>query len=524
MHHAIKSIDKSSKIFLILAFLSIFFNGSNCLAQENNSDLQKFTQESLFKINFLSVNMPENEDNLGLAGIHYNLLINDWSYVGIGMYAGITGIRGGLFTLGVNAGIRKNIIKNLFLDTGIHFGGGGGSGAPDGGGAYILPHFNLGYQFPKFSIEGGYSYINFFDKGDIESHQLNLAVQIPLSYDYTSFKNSENTININDSMKNSDWYQKSKKISMLMHFNNLKLIGKTKDDEGVLITDKTIRTVGAELNTYFNNHSFFYLKADGAYYGIDSGYMDLIIGLGYKLAFNQDRTRLIGKFGVGAAGGGGVDIQGGFIISPDISLEQKVYKNLSIFVNTGFLMNPNAHFSAYTYGLGLKYDVNQNGLLSSDGNRFNTAKFKGKEIIFGQEVYSNVANRIVDPYNMYQVFLQFNFYINKNIYASGQTSFANFGYAGAYAEGLVGAGLSTSNGFSKRFQLFAQALIGAAGGGHIETGQGLIVKPSGGVSFFINDKLGLRTSVGQTIALDGDLNSTFVNFGISYRFATLKAN
>jgi hypothetical protein len=252
--------------------------------------------------------------------------------------------------------------------------------------------------------------------------------------------------------------------------------------------------------------------------------MDLIIGLGYKLSFTQDRTRLIGKFGIGAAGGGGVDIQGGFIISPDISLEQKVYKNLSVFVNTGFLMNPNAHFSAYTYGLGLKYDVNQNGLLSSDGNQFNTAKLKGKEIIFGQEVYSNVANRIVDPYNMYQVFLQFNFYINKNIYASGQTSFANFGYAGAYAEGLVGAGLSTSNGFSKRFQLFAQALIGAAGGGHIETGQGLIVKPSGGVSFFINDKLGLRTSVGQTIALDGDLNSTFINFGISYRFATLKAN
>lgn len=524
MHQSFNSLFQKHIRHFALIFLLLFLSIFQISAQNNGTEFSKFTQESLLKLDFLSVKMQDDETNLGLAGLHYNLLLNDWAYAGVGMYGAVSGIRGGFFTLGFNAGIRKRISKNLLFDTGIHFGGGGGSGAPDGGGAYILPHLNLGYQFKKFSLEGGYSYINFFDKGNIEGHQFNIALQIPFSYNYTSFKNLEQIIHIDESLAGSQWYQKSKKLSALVHFNNLKLIGDTKDDEGILITDKTIRTVGAELNYYFNKNTFVFLKADGAYAGIESGYMDLILGLGYNLYFNKDRTSLTGKFGIGAAGGGGVDIQGGFIINPDISLEQRLYKNLSLFINGGLLMNPNANFIAATYGLGFKYNINKNGLLSSDGNLLTIGKFKGIEIVIGQEVYSNVANRIVDPYNMYQLFLQFNYYLNKNLYASGQTAFANFGYAGAYAEGLVGIGISTSSGFSNKFQLFGQVLTGAAGGGFIETGQGLIVKPSVGTSFFFSDKLGIRASIGQVIALDGELNSTFINFGLSYRISTLKSN
>ena len=57
------------------------------------------------------------------------------------------------FTLGVNAGIKKHFSKKFYIDTGFHFGGGGGAGAPDGGGAFILPHFNVGYQFKKISLK-----------------------------------------------------------------------------------------------------------------------------------------------------------------------------------------------------------------------------------------------------------------------------------------------------------------------------------------------------------------------------------
>lgn len=508
------------KINLFLMMLCCFIMN----AQEASSyKITKFTQQSFLKIDFLSVDMFE-DDNLGLGGLHYDFMLNDWSYVGVGMYGSVVGNKGGFFTLGVEAGIRKNISKRFYFDTGIHFGGGGGSGAPDGGGAFILPHFNLGYEFSGFSIEGGYSYINFIDKGNIEGHQLNLGVQIPLTFDYAEFNNLEREIKNDENINKSEWYQESKKFSMLFHFNNLKLIGDTQNRNEIPFTDTTIRTVGIELNSYIKDNAFIFLKADGAYHGIDAGYMDIILGLGYQYSFNKNRTSLLGKFGVGGAGGGFVDIQGGFVIYPDISLEHKLFKNTVISINKGMLLNPNGHFMSSTYGLGLKYYVNHNGLISPNGNNFSSAKFKGKEIIIGQEVYLDAANRILDPYNMYQIFLQFNFYINKNIYAAGQTAFANFGYAGAYAEGTVGIGLSTSTGFSKKVQLYSQILTGAAGGGFIDTGQGLIVKPSAGVTLFFNDKLGLRTSAGQVIALDGELNSTLFNLGISYRFATLKSN
>ncbi|MEN8125737.1 MAG: hypothetical protein ABFR32_11480 [Bacteroidota bacterium] len=476
-------------------------------------------------MDYLSTEMPLDEKNLGLAGIHYNLFLNDWAYAGIGMYGAVTGTRGGLFTLGVNAGIKKNLFSKLYLDAGLHFGGGGGAGAPDGGGAYILPHFNLGYQFSKFSIETGYSYINFFDNGNIEGHQLNMAVQIPISYDYASFKHAGKELIIDENINGSDWYQESNNLSLLFHFNNLYLLGDTKDkDTGESLKGETIRTVGVELDTYIKNNTFLFIKADGGYHGLPAGYMDIVLGLGYQIAFNKDRTKVLGKFGIGGAGGGGVYAQGGFIIYPDISFEQKIYKNTFLSVNAGFLMNPNASFVASTYGFGLKYHINQNGLISSDSKTFTSAKFKGLEFIVGEEMYFDAERNNAGPQNLQQILLQLNYYLNKNIYVSGQTSFANFGNAGAYAEGIVGGGFSTSTQFSNRIQLFAQILIGAAGGGFVDTGEGLIIKPSAGATFLFNDKLGLRASVGQVKAIDGELNSTFFNIGLNYRLAMLKAN
>ena len=79
-------------------------------------------------------------------------------------------------------------------------GGGGGAAAPDGGGAFILPHFNLGYDFKHFSATAGYSYINFFDKGTIKSSQLNVAVQVPLSFKSAKFVvlNNDKKVGLNN--------------------------------------------------------------------------------------------------------------------------------------------------------------------------------------------------------------------------------------------------------------------------------------------------------------------------------------
>ncbi len=473
---------------------------------------QKETQIGFGQIDFLSIKMPEGEKNMDFTGLHYNLKLSDWSYAGVGFYGAVGGIRGGFFTLGVNAGIQQKITENLFIDTGFHFGGGGGAGAPDGGGAFILSHLNLGYDFKHFSTTAGYSYINFFDRGTINSSQFNVAVQIPLSFETTNFKERENSYAI-DNFKNSSWDTNSSRISLLVHLNNLSV---TKGS----YKDKTIRLAGFELNSYLNKNIFFFVKADGAYHGIKAGYMDIFLGGGYHLSMNKNRTNILAKFGVGAGGGGGVDTKGGFLIYPDISIEQKLFDNIYASINKGYLMSPDSHFTSSTLGFGLKYYIDKDGTTSEE-KEFTTGKFKGLETIIKQDLYLNASRDGGFNQNMHQISLQINFFLNKYIYGAGQTSFANFGGAGAYAEGIVGLGVQSNTFFNNTTSVFAQLLGGAAGGGGISTGQGLIVKPSIGASYKLTNKLNLRGGLGYVKARGGNLSSTYLNFGVTYNFSFL---
>lgn len=505
----------TKRTFIVLFTMSVhFFYGQN-----NQTKIpKKEIQIGFGQVDFLSIKMPnETEKNMGFTGVHFNLKLNNWSYAGVGIYGAVSGIRGGFFTLGINAGVQQKITKNLFIDAGFHFGGGGGAAAPDGGGAFILPHLNLGYDFKYFSTTAGYSYINFFNKGAINSNQLNAAIQIPLSFETADFKERESYFMLDD-LKNSQWNTTSNSISLLVHLNNLNV---TKGS----YKGKTIRLAGFELNSYLNKNVFFFIKADGAYHGVRAGYMDVFLGGGYHVSMNKNRTNILAKFGVGAGGGGAVDTKGGFLIYPDISIEQKLFDNVYASINKGFLMSPDAHFNSSTLGFGLKYYLDKDGILANKSNEktFSKSKFKGLEAIIKQDLYLDAArdNKGGFTQNMHQISLQINFFLNKYLYGTGQTSFANFGGAGAYAEGIVGLGIESGTFFNHTTSIFVQFLAGAAGGGGISTGQGFILKPSMGIQYKLTDKLNIRGGLGYVKSRGGKLSSPYLNFGINYHFSFL---
>lgn len=475
---------------------------------------EKKTQFGFGQLDFLSIKMPNGEENMDFTGLHYNLKLNDWSYAGVGFYGAVGGIRGGFFTLGVNAGIQKNITSKLFTDIGFHFGGGGGAAAPDGGGAFILPHINLGYDFDYFKLTAGYSYVNFFDKGNITSNQLNVAVQVPLNFETSSFNNREQEFSY-DNLKTTSWNTSADRMSLMVHLNNLKVTKGT-------FKGKTIRLAGFELNSFITDDIFFFVKADGAYHGIKAGYMDILLGAGYHLSMNKNRTNIQAKFGVGAGGGGGVDTKGGFLIYPDISIEQKLFDNVYASINKGYLMSPDSHFVSSSFGIGLKYYIDKDGILSENSS-FTKGKLKGLETIIKHDIYFNAARDTNIEQDMHQIALQVNFFLNKYLYATGQTAFANFGDAGAYAEGIVGLGVRSNSFLNNNLTAFAQVLGGAAGGGGISTGQGLIIKPSVGLNYNLNDKLSLRGALGYVKARGGKLSSTILNFGVTYNFSFLSS-
>ena len=510
-------------IFLLIVFISEFF-----FSQEKENIPTKFSQSGFANLDYMSVKMPNDvfnnpEANMGLTGVHYNILLNKSIYTGLGFYGSVNGERGGMFTLGMNLGIKKQITEKLFFDTGFHFGGGGGASTPDGGGAFILPHVNLGYHFKNFSTTFGYSYINFFDKGNIVSNQFRFGIQIPLSYEYSAFKNKELSFSTKK-LKNTEWDTNVKKISILIQLDNLSPYGDSQFTDFTSLKGKTIRLAGFEVASYFTDNWFAYFRADGAFHGIRGGYMDLFIGGGYKFYFNKNRTNILTKFAIGAGGGGGADTSGGFLIYPDISLEQKIFNNIYFSINKGYLANPNQHFTSSTFGFGLKYYIHQQGIKQKNNHYYNSTKFKGIEIFVGQEMYINAKRDLVATENLHQLALQLNLFITRNIYLAGHTSFANFGNAGAYAEGIVGIGYQTNSLLNNKIQFFTQFLAGAAGGGQVSTGQGLIFKPSIGFNYKLNNKLSFKSSFGKVIAKGGNLHSTSLNIGLNYRISFLTAN
>ena len=183
-------------------------------------------------------------------------------------------------------------------------------------------------------------------------------------------------------------------------------------------------------------------------------------------------------------------------------------------------MTPNSDFFSNSYGIGLKYYVEKDGVIS-ENKKYNAVKFKGTSVSVQQEIYFNAKRVSNIEENMQQISLQLNFDFTKQLYVTGQTSFANFGDAGAYAEGIVGLGLQT-NFISNRFKFFGQILGGAAGGGGISTGQGLIIKPSTGLDIKINNTLNFRSALGYVKAVNGELSNLFINFGLSYNISFLK--
>ena len=70
----------------------------------------------------------------------------------------------------------------------------------------------------------------------------------------------------------------------------------------------------------------------------------------------------------------------------------------------------------------------------------------------------------------------------------------------------------------KKAQIYAEMLVGAGGGGGVDTGSALLFKPSIGLKFQLPPKHSLQTSLGKVISKSGNLDSNFLEANLVYRF------
>lgn len=515
------NLSNTKKILTLLLFFAI----ATATAQ-NQSKINEKTFNNRVRLNYMAIDMPVNdrfsEKQMGLGGLHYQIPINDFFYAGAGMYFALHGDQGGLFTLGAEVGINTPIYKNIYLDANLHFGGGGGYRTLINDGSYINPNIGLEFKKKDYAFGIQYSYFDFLS-GDVRDDAVSVYIQIPNQVNTTSYKNANQIITAKN-LENK-FNRKSSKSALVVRFDFFNPINKSKRDIGTPLKNQ-LYVLGFEYQKYINNNLFLYVHTDAIYKGLRAGFMDLFVGGG----FHPTKTKYIDfttKLGIGSAGGR-IFPEGGATIYPSIGLDLKPIKDLTISTHLGYLKALDGDFEANTYGFGLKYNIESGGTTSFNGKEKKSEfKTQGLRVSLQNQTYLNVPK--TDDIegkltaDLQLIGLNINYDFNNYFYGIGEAGFAYKERSGGYAHGLIGLGGKSPNFFSNKARVHLEIVGGVAGGGGINTKEGIVFRPTIGLSYDLNDQFSVYSSAGKFLSLDRKVNSTNFNIGISFNFASLKA-
>lgn len=513
------NLNKKNTLSWFLILASLFLQ-----SQENLSTLKGKELHNKVRLNFIPVEMPsekfpELKPTMGMMGLHYQIPFNDWLYGGVGMYAALTGDQGGLFTLGIELGVNKQLYKNLYIDANFHFGGGGGYRKYINDGGFINPNIGLQYKKNNYSIGVQYSHVNFYS-GEINSNSVSFFIEIPSILRLADYKDAQKEFEISNLSSDSFWKRPIVKNVQQVRFDFFKPIGKSKKDNGDELNE-TLYVLGFEYQKYLQKNIFLFVHTDAIYKGLRAGFMDLFFGAGYH-PYQSKYVNIFGKLGIGAAGGR-IAREGGLTIYPSAGVDLKISNKFAISGHGGYYKALDGDFEAYTYGFGIKYYGLNGGTDSSD--KINTYKTQGISVGVENQTYFNVA-KFDPPNNKYEVdlqllALQFNYDISNHFYLIGEAGFAYDGQSGGYAHGLAGIGYKTPSILNDKLNAFIDLVGGAAGGAGVDTDEGIVVRPTAGLNYNLANNFSLSVSGGKFIAPFGNVNSTNINIGLNFNFASL---
>ena len=514
------SYQYKSRRYVIITLLLI---STNIFAQENDlSKLYKKELKNSIRLNLTTIDMPNNlfpniEDKMGLMSLDYNIFLKEWLYIGSGMKAAITGDQGGLFTLGVETGISKKLYKSLYFDTNIYFGGGGGYRYLVNDGGLINPNIGIKLKNKNYSIGLQYSYMNFYS-GEIKSNSISVFAEVPIILRMANYREALKTFIAKDYESVKLWNKPATKTAQQIRFDFLLPIGNSKRDNGTPI-EETLYAVGFEYQKYMNEKTFTFVHTDAVYKGLRAGFMDLFFGIGGNLT--EDKLfNLFCKLGIGAAGGR-IAPEGGLMIYPSTGMDVKISKSYLLSFHGGFYHALDGDLQAYTTGFGIKYVGLNGGIHMNNGTPYNQYKTKGIRVTAENQTYFDVLKTDAPTATLQMLALKLNYDLSKYMYATSEASFAYDGESGGYAHGLIGLGIKSPTFLKEKLEVFSEIASGAAGGAGIDTGEGIVIRSLIGMSYFLTDTFALSASRGKIIAPFGNMDSTNINIGVSFRLSIL---
>jgi len=486
---------------------------------KEDTNFSKTWRNRILRFSFEEIDMPDAGEFMGLYSIGAYDQINPWLYGGITLYGSATGRRGGFFTGGYTFLLERPLTHNWILDAGYYVGAGGGGAAAQGGGLMLRPHIGLKYDFSWSSLGLNYAYVE-FPNGEISSDTIALSLDIPFSAPILYWEH--------DGLTAADYFGtdlsnvSSHRSHIAARVRAYSPASGSKTTSGSLLDD-SLGLIGVEYSYFLDKNWFATFETSGAVLGDVGGYAELLAGIGYRIPLTKDdRLALLPALTIGGAGGGAVETGGGFVARSNLGLEYRVSPDLSLIMDGGYLTAQDGNFDTSYLGLNLAYvmenfALDQKGtpLIETDLIRTNKWRFRPSH-----QWYFDAERKGGYLRNMQLLGGKLDWMGGDWWYLTGQGLSAYGGGAGGYSEGHWGVGVLSPR--WKNWQLYGEMLIGAGGGGGVDSGSALLYKPSIGLEYHMNNDFSLQTAIGKVISKEGNLDANTFDVSLVWRFGTPK--
>ncbi len=466
-------------------------------------------------LSYEAINLPDSE-KMGLAGGNY--LVKAYKYLdfGLGVYGAVRGKRGGFFTGGAQLKSQFSLSPVTFLGVEGFIGGGGGGSAPQGGGLMLRGASFVGAVYGANELKLGYSYIT-FPNGDISSEQWFLGYAYRFkSLHFPGWSNKALSINVVTGLTDRLAIT-PKQFSFQTSFYFPTADNKTVSGETLT---QRLDVIGVRYQSLISKKLWFDFETGGAMGGGIDGFAQVFSGMNYKQPISKRVTWSSG-ISLGAAGGGRVSTGGGSMLKMYTGSDVQINKNWILYSHIGLITAPGGEFTAASFNINLGRTYNSltvGGAIkfSDASSAVNKRKFRIRPGIQSYSSYRRHSRKSSDVVNhpVSSVQIKLDSFFTKTLFFTGHAIGAFDGKAGGYAVGLVGAGF--------QFLPFAniEFLVGAAGGGGIDVGNGEVIQPMLNAEIPLNKAWSIEPGVGYIHAISGGLSSWVSNFGLSYRFSS----
>ena len=497
-----------------------YFEKTN-LKNKSRKNLDKAREESptwrnrTLRFSFDEIDMPDAGETMGLYSIGAYDKVNSWLYGGITLYGAATGRRGGFFTGGYTLGVEHQLFDNLIFDAGGYVGAGGGGSAAQGGGLMIRPHVGLKYDFSWSELGLNYTYID-FPNGDISSDAIALSLDIPFTSLMFNLEDKGLTVADYFGVDRSNVSRHRSHLAARVRAYSPASGSKTTSSESL---NNSLGLVGVEYSYFLDNNWFTTFETAGAVTGGVGGYAELLAGIGYRLPLTKDdRLALLPSLTIGGAGGGMVETGGGFVTRANLGLEYQLSPDLSLIMDGGYLTAPDGNFDTSYLGFNLAYIMetfaqDQKGAPLRETDLVKTTKWRFRPV---HQWYFDAQRKGGSSRDMQLLGGKIDWMGGDWWYLTGQGLSAYGGGAGGYSEGHWGVGILGPN--WKNLRLYCEMLIGAGGGGGVDSGSALLFKPTFGLEYKLNKDFSLQTGIGKVISKEGNLDANTLEASLVWSF------